>query len=177
MLTTTKKLTIKKLTRNTIATQLFPQSPLANGSLLLLVGSQNGGWSFDNAFNKVLLNLKINSFLKCKQFESKFYLFYYHPALVQSGKSVIMLRKIFSKLNNSFKPASNLTNIKRFMPNIPKIKITKKSKIPMFNNAGIEMARANRRVRRPRVPFISRSTRPTLKILTTLRIVGEKLII
>ena len=54
--------------------------------------------------------------------------------------------------------------------------MTKKSKRPMFNKAGIDMTKANRRVRMPRAPFTKRNTRPTRTTLTILNTVGEKLI-
>ena len=51
----------------------------------------------------------------------------------------------------------------------------RKSKSPIFNKAGIEITKANKRVRIPLAPLTRRSTLPTRTTRTTLNTVGEKI--
>ncbi len=52
--------------------------------------------------------------------------------------------------------------------------MTKNKSRPMLTRAGIDIAKANSRVRMPLAPFTSLRTRPTRTTRTTRRIVGEK---
>ncbi|KYN29781.1 hypothetical protein ALC57_00786 [Trachymyrmex cornetzi] len=63
--------------------------------------------------------------------------------------------------------------MKKDIPNIAKINITKNSSRQMLKRAGNDIARAKRRVRIPLAPFTSRSTRPTFATLTTRSKVGD----
>ena len=63
--------------------------------------------------------------------------------------------------------------MKKLMPKIAKMNITRKRRRQILNSAGMDMASANSNVRIPRAPFTNRSTRPILATRTTLRRVGE----
>lgn len=63
--------------------------------------------------------------------------------------------------------------MKKDIPNIANMNITKKSKRQMLNNAGKDIANANNRVLIPLAPFTKRKTLPTFATRTTLKRVGE----
>ena len=63
--------------------------------------------------------------------------------------------------------------MKKLMPKIAKMNITRKRRRQILNSAGMDMASANSNVLIPRAPFTNRSTRPILATRTTLRRVGE----
>lgn len=131
-----------------MAKPLLPQSPLGLSSV------------------DVLLHSGSSSFISPASTPS-------HPADVEIWKSEIILQKNVSKLNKSSIPAVCLTCIKKFMPKIAKINMTKNRRSPILNNAGIETASENSRVRIPLADLTSRKIRPTLKIRTTRSSVGE----
>lgn len=63
--------------------------------------------------------------------------------------------------------------MKKDIPNMAKINITRKSSKQMLKRAGKDMARANNSVRIPLAPLTRRSTRPTFATRTTRRRVGD----
>jgi len=88
-------------------------------------------------------------------------------------KSNIILCPNVLKLYTSSKPLLSLTCIKKDIPNIAKINITKNSSKQILNNAGNDMAKANNNVRMPFAPLTKRSTRPTFATRTTRNNVGD----
>jgi hypothetical protein len=63
--------------------------------------------------------------------------------------------------------------MKKDMPNIAKINMTKNSSRQILKSAGKDIANANSSVLIPLAPFTRRRTRPTLATRTTLRSVGD----
>lgn len=63
--------------------------------------------------------------------------------------------------------------MKKDIPKIAKMNITKNNKRQMLKRAGSDMAKAKRSVLIPFAPFTRRSTRPTFATRTTLNSVGE----
>ncbi|MPC12596.1 hypothetical protein E2C01_005299 [Portunus trituberculatus] len=63
--------------------------------------------------------------------------------------------------------------MKKDMPNIAKMNMTRKRRRQMLKSAGRDMARAKSSVRIPLAPFTRRSTRPTLATRTTRSSVGD----
>ena len=95
------------------------------------------------------------------------------PALVDIwNKRIIDLPKV-SKLNTLSRPAVCLTFMKKDMPKMAKMNMIKNKRRQMLNRAGIDMAKANNRVRIPRAPFTKRRTRPILATRTTRSKVGD----
>lgn len=70
-------------------------------------------------------------------------------------------------------PLFSLTCMKKDMPKIAKMNITKNSNRQMLNKAGNDMANANSNVRIPLAPLTKRRTRPTLATRTTRSKVGD----
>ena len=95
------------------------------------------------------------------------------PAEVDIWKSRIMLCPNVWKLYTSSRVPRNFTVMKKLMPKMAKINITRKRRRQMLKRAGMDMARANSNVRMPLAPLTSLSTRPILATLTTLSKVGE----
>lgn len=77
------------------------------------------------------------------------------------------------KLYTSSRPPLFLTCMKKDIPNIAKMNMTRNSSKQILNRAGSDMAKANSNVRIPLAPFTSRSTLPTFATLTTLKRVGD----
>lgn len=63
--------------------------------------------------------------------------------------------------------------MKKDIPKIANINITKNSNKHILNKAGNDMAKANSSVLIPLAPFTSLSTLPTFATLTTLKSVGD----
>lgn len=131
-----------------MARPLLPQSPLGLSSVYVL--SQPGGSSFISPANTPS-----------------------QPADVEIWNNEIMLQKNVSKLNKSSIPAVCLTCMKKFIPKIANMNITRNRSSPMLNNAGMDTARENSKVRIPLADLTSRKMRPTLKIRTTRNRVGD----
>lgn len=63
--------------------------------------------------------------------------------------------------------------MKKDMPNMAKMNMTRNSRRQILKSAGKDMARANNKVRIPLAPLTRRRTRPTLATLTTRSSVGD----
>lgn len=70
-------------------------------------------------------------------------------------------------------PLFSLTCIKKDIPKMAKMNMTRNSSRQMLNKAGNDMAKANSRVLIPFAPLTKRRTRPTLATLTTRSNVGD----
>lgn len=70
-------------------------------------------------------------------------------------------------------PLLFLTCMKKDMPNMANINMTKNSNKQILKSAGRDIAKAKSKVRIPFAPFTKRNTRPTFATLTTLSKVGE----
>ena len=77
------------------------------------------------------------------------------------------------KLYTSSRVPRSFTVMKKLMPKMAKMNITRKRRRQMLKRAGMDMARANSNVLMPRAPFTKRRTRPILATLTTRNRVGE----
>lgn len=77
------------------------------------------------------------------------------------------------KLQSSSSPPLLSTFMKNDIPNMANMNMTKNNSRHMLNNAGSDMARANRRVLMPFAPLTRRNTRPTLATRTTRNSVGD----
>lgn len=77
------------------------------------------------------------------------------------------------KLYTSSKPLLSLQCMKKDIPKMAKMNITRKSSKQMLNKAGRDMANAKSSVLIPFAPFTRRSTRPTFATRTTRRRVGD----
>ena len=78
-----------------------------------------------------------------------------------------------SKLYTLSRVPRCLTFIKKDMPKMANINITRKSKRQILKRAGIDIANANSKVLMPLAPFTSRRTLPILATRTTRSNVGE----
>ena len=78
-----------------------------------------------------------------------------------------------SKLYTLSRVPRCFTFIKKDMPKMAKINITRKSRRQMLKRAGIDIANANNNVLMPLAPFTSRRTLPILATRTTRSNVGE----
>jgi hypothetical protein len=63
--------------------------------------------------------------------------------------------------------------MKKDIPKMAKINMTKKRSRQMLNRAGMDIARANKSVLIPLAPLTSLRTRPILATRTTLKSVGD----
>ena len=63
--------------------------------------------------------------------------------------------------------------MKKLIPKMAKMNMTRKRRRQMLKRAGMDMASANNNVRMPRAPFTSLSTRPILATRTTRSNVGD----
>ena len=70
-------------------------------------------------------------------------------------------------------PLFSLTCIKKDIPKMAKMNMTKNSSRQMLNKAGNDIANANSSVLIPFAPLTKRRTRPTLATLTTRSNVGD----
>ena len=92
---------------------------------------------------------------------------------IVTWKSRIMDCPNVLKLYTSSRPPLLRTCMKKDMPKMAKINMTRKSSRQMLKSAGKDMARANSKVRIPLAPFTRRRTRPTFATLTTRSSVGD----
>ena len=66
-----------------------------------------------------------------------------------------------------------MTFMKKLMPKMAKMNMTKNRRRQMLKRAGIDMASANKSVRMPRALFTNRRTRPIFATRTTRSRVGD----